>query len=40
MSETLAVEWQVGQAEPLWREDRQLDDEAWTIEISRAPATG
>ena len=36
MSETLAVDWQVAQADPLWREDRQLDDERWTIEISRA----
>ena len=36
MSETLAVEWRAGQADPLWKEDRRLDDETWTIEISRA----
>ena len=36
MSETLAVEWQVGQAAPLHTEERRLDDETWTIEISRA----
>ena len=36
MSETLATDWAVGQADPTWREDRNLDDERWTIEISRA----
>ena len=36
MSETLATAWQTGQSAPIWREERQLDDLAWTIEISRA----
>jgi isoleucyl-tRNA synthetase len=36
MAETLATGWSVGQADPLWREERSLDDENWTIEISRA----
>jgi isoleucyl-tRNA synthetase len=36
MSETLASDWQTGQAAPLWREERRLDDLAWKIEISRA----
>ena len=35
MSETLATDWQSGQADPIWREQRQLDDLSWTIEISR-----
>ncbi|MGI9260623.1 MAG: class I tRNA ligase family protein, partial [Woeseiaceae bacterium] len=35
MSETLAVEWEVGQADPIWQEERQLDDEGWSIEISK-----
>jgi isoleucyl-tRNA synthetase len=36
MAETLAVDWQVGQAAPLLREQRALDDDEWTIEISRS----
>jgi len=36
MSETLATGWQVGQAAPIWREERQQDELRWTIEISRA----
>jgi isoleucyl-tRNA synthetase len=36
MSETLATDWQVGQASPLWREERTLDDLGWTIELSKA----
>ena len=36
MSETLATGWETGQADPLWKEERALDDEGWTIEISRA----
>ncbi|HSD68222.1 MAG TPA: DUF5915 domain-containing protein, partial [Woeseiaceae bacterium] len=39
MAETLATDWAVGQASPLFREQRQLDDESWTIEFSKA-ATG
>jgi isoleucyl-tRNA synthetase len=35
MAETLAVDWAVGQEKPLHRERRTLDDEEWTIEISR-----
>ena len=33
MSETLATDWQVGQSEPLYIEERTLDGEQWTIEI-------
>jgi isoleucyl-tRNA synthetase len=36
MSETLATGWETGQGDPLWKEERALDDEGWTIEISRA----
>ncbi len=35
MSETLATEWQVGQDKPLYREQRTLDQEEWTIEIKK-----
>lgn len=35
-SETLAVEWAVGQDSPLHTEERSLDDERWLIEISTA----
>ena len=35
MSETLAVEWTVGQEDPLVRERRTLDQDEWTIEISK-----
>jgi len=28
----------VGQTDPLWQEDRHLDAESWSIEISRADA--
>jgi isoleucyl-tRNA synthetase len=35
MSETLASDWVVGQLEPLYRASRTLDDDEWTIEISR-----
>ncbi|MGH8193694.1 MAG: isoleucine--tRNA ligase [Woeseiaceae bacterium] len=36
MAETLAVEWQVDQPQPLALERRTLDDLDWTIEITRA----
>ena len=36
MSETLAIEWQVGQSDPRLREERSLDDETWQIEITLA----
>ncbi len=36
MAETLATEWAVGQAEPLYSAERQLAEEQWTIEFSRA----
>jgi isoleucyl-tRNA synthetase len=39
MSETLAIDWVVGQDAPLWEEARQLDAERWQIEISRAGST-
>ncbi len=35
MSETLAAEWQVGQKDPRFLEKRTLDDEKWTIEITK-----
>ena len=35
MAETLATEWQVGQKDPQYSERRTLDQEAWTIEISK-----
>jgi isoleucyl-tRNA synthetase len=34
MAETLATKWSVGQAKSLYREERTLDEENWTIEIS------
>ncbi len=40
MSETLAVEWQTGQSDPLWQEQRSLDAETWSIEISRSDGQG
>ena len=36
MAETLATEWQVGQALPQHTEQRSLDDDRWTIEISKS----
>ncbi len=36
MAEALAIEWQVGQTEPRFSEERSLDDEKWQIEISLA----
>jgi isoleucyl-tRNA synthetase len=36
MSETLAVEWIVGQSDPLLRDRRTLDQDEWTIEITPA----
>jgi isoleucyl-tRNA synthetase len=36
MSETLAIEWQVGQSDPRLSEERNLDDEIWQIEITLA----
>ncbi len=35
MAETLALEWEVRQTEPLFKEERSLDEEAWSIEISK-----
>jgi isoleucyl-tRNA synthetase len=35
MSETLATEWSVDQADPLFSIDRNLDDESWKIEITK-----
>ena len=36
MSETLTIDWQVGQNEPLFRVEKALESEHWTIEISKA----
>jgi len=36
MSETLAVDWLVGQQDPLLREQRTLEQDQWTIEITKA----
>ncbi|MBT8080328.1 MAG: isoleucine--tRNA ligase [Gammaproteobacteria bacterium] len=36
MAETLATQWQADQKEPLFSEQRSLDDESWKIEITRA----
>ena len=38
MDETLALEWQTGQPEPLFSESRALGEENWTIELSVANA--
>ena len=35
MSETLTVEWQVGQTEPLYTGGKSLETEEWSIEISK-----
>jgi isoleucyl-tRNA synthetase len=35
MSETLATEWSVDQADPLFSIDRNLDNESWKIEITK-----
>jgi hypothetical protein len=35
MSETLAVDWVVGQSDALVRDRRTLDQHEWTIEISK-----
>ena len=36
MNETLAIEWQVGQSDPLYRDERTLGDERWTLEFRKA----
>ena len=36
MAETLAVEWEVGQAEPLFQLDRELGDESWCLEFRKS----
>jgi isoleucyl-tRNA synthetase len=36
MSETLAIDWSIGQGDALFKETRSLDDHEWTIEISRS----
>ena len=36
MAETLATSWVVGQEKPLFSIERQLGDETWTIEFSKA----
>ena len=34
MNETLAINWEVGQSNPLYTADKTMGDEHWTIEIS------
>ena len=36
MSETLATEWETGQAEPLHTASRELGDDHWTLEFRKA----
>jgi isoleucyl-tRNA synthetase len=36
MAETLATAWATGQQQPLFREQRSLEDESWSIEFSKA----
>jgi len=36
MTEALAVAWQTGQVKPLFSDERSLDDETWSIEISKS----
>ncbi len=36
MSETLATEWQEGQSEPLFKDERKLGDQGWVVEFSKA----
>ena len=35
MAETLATEWAVSQADPLYSAERELGEERWTIEFAR-----
>ncbi len=37
MAETLAAEWATGQSSPLYKDDKSLGEESWTIEFSRRP---
>ena len=36
MAETLATDWQPGQADPLFRDERSLGDEHWVVEFSKS----
>ena len=36
MTETLAVDWAVGQSDALFSSEKSLGDEQWTIEISKS----
>jgi isoleucyl-tRNA synthetase len=36
MAETLAIEWSVGQTDPLFASEKDLGDEHWSIEISKS----
>ena len=38
MAETLAIEWLVGQTDPLFVSEKELGDEQWSIEISKFAA--
>ena len=35
MAETLATEWRIDQKNPLFTEKRNLDQQSWTIEITK-----
>jgi hypothetical protein len=35
MSETLATGWEVGQSKPLYKDEKALGEDSWTIEITR-----
>ena len=35
MSETLATTWEVGQSKPLYKDEKTLGEDSWTIEITR-----
>ncbi|MEM6511633.1 MAG: DUF5915 domain-containing protein, partial [Pseudomonadota bacterium] len=35
MTETLAIDWETAQSDPIYSEERQLGDDAWRIEISK-----
>lgn len=37
MSETLATEWETGQAGPLHAAEREIGDDRWTLEFRKAP---
>ena len=36
MNETLAVEWEVGQADAIYTDERAMGSESWTLEFRKA----